>query len=103
MAKRSLPNFSNVAAPRQRHDLSRGDEPDLSGALLLSTTSLLLLFSTPLFPIFSALLFLPLFELDAQVVLFLPALRAGPSSQHVFWLIEPHSAHCQSQRNWHLR
>jgi len=92
-AERSSPNFSDVAAPQWRHDPPQGDEPDLSGALLLSAATLPLLFSKPLLLIFYALLISPLFWLDTQAILFLPALRAGPPSQHVFWLIEPHSAH----------
>ena len=101
--KRSLPNFSDVAALQWRHDLPQGDKPDLSGALLLSTATLPPLFSEPLLPIFCTLLILPLFKLVTQAVLFLSTLRTGPLSQYVFWLIEPCSAYYPSQRNWHLR
>jgi len=43
-AKRSSPNFSNVAAPRRRHDLPQDDEPDLSSTLLLFAATLSPLF-----------------------------------------------------------
>ena len=88
-AKRSSPNFSDVAAPWRRHDQPWGDKPDLSGALLLSATTLPPFFSMSLLPIFSSLLFLPLFKLDAQVVLSLPALGAGPLCHKLHLAISP--------------
>ena len=87
--------------PHQR-SLPLDGEPDPSSVPLLSTVhfSLLLLVFCVLLPsIFFALQFLPLFRLDAQAVLFLLALRAGPPSQHVFWLFQPRSTHHQSQKS----
>ena len=103
-AEKSSSNFCAVVVPWRQHDLPLDGEPDPSGIPLLSTVPLFLpVFFTLFPPIFSTPQFSPLFELDTQAILFLPALRAGPPSQHIFWLIEPRSTHRQSQRNWHLR
>ena len=100
MARKSLPNFCTIVVLWRRCGPPLDSELDPSGISLLSAMSLSLsVFSALLPPIFSALQFLPLFGLDIQTVLFLPALGAGPLSWHIFWLIQPHSSHCQSQRN----
>ena len=79
--------------------LPQDDEPDLSGVPSLSFMPLLSpLSSTPLSPIFSALLFLPLCRLGTQAIPFLSAVEAESPSQHVFWLVQPHTAHHWNQR-----
>ena len=100
VARRSLTNFCAVVVPRRQHNLPLDGKPDLFSVFLLSTILLFLpVFSKFLPPIFCTLWVSPLFGLDAQAVLFLSALRAGPPSRHAFWLIEPHNAHHQNQRN----
>jgi len=87
-AEKSSTNFCTIVIPWQRHDSPLDGEPDPSGVLFLSAMPLPLpVFSMLLPPIFSASQFLPLFRLDAQAVLFLPALGAGPLSWHISWLI----------------
>ena len=100
----SWTNFFAIVVQWQRRDPPPDDEPDPSGILLLSDMlSLLLVFSKILSPTFSALQVLPLFGPDVRVILSLLALEAEPLSRHVFWLVEPHNAHHQSQKCLHLR
>jgi len=84
--EKSSTNFCAIVVPQQQYNPPQGNEPDLSGALLLSIATLPPLFSMPLLPIFSALLFLPLCGLDAQGVSFLPAGKAGFLLGHWFTL-----------------
>jgi len=67
--------------------------------LISSATLPPLLSYVLLLPIFSAPLTLPLFGLNAQDILFLPAVKAGFLPQHVFWLTQPHIAHRQSWKS----
>ena len=98
-AKRSWSNFYAIVVPWQQHDLPLDGEPDPSSIPLLSIVPLPLpVFSMPLPPIVSALLFLSLFRLGIQGVPFFPAIKAGLPPQHVFLLTQPHRAHHQSQR-----
>jgi len=76
--RRSWSNFYAVVVLWRQHDLPLDDEPDTSSISLLSVMFL------P--PIVSALLFLPLFGLGIQNVPFLPTIKAGLPSQHVFLL-----------------
>ena len=98
-AEKSLFNFCAVIILWWRRDLPLDGEPDPSSIPLLSIVPLPLpVFSMPLPPIVSALLFLSLFRLGIQGVPFFPAIKAGLPPQHVFLLTQPHRAHHQSQR-----
>jgi len=55
-------------------------------------------FYVPLFPIVSALLFLPLFRLGIQDIPFFPAIKVGLPPQHVFLPTQPRKAHHWSQK-----
>ena len=86
MARKSLPNFSDVAVPQQRRNLP------------LTAATPPPLFSMPLFLIFSVLLFSPLCGLGTQDIPFLPTSKAGFLPQCVFWPIAPCSTHYRSQK-----
>jgi len=76
-ARKFLTNFCDVVVLWWRHGLPQDNGPDLSGVPLHSSVPSSPLFSASLSPIFSALLFLPLFGLGIQTISFLPAVGAG--------------------------
>jgi len=77
-ARKFWSSFCTVVVSQWQCNPPQGNEPDLSDIPLLSTMTLPPpVFSMPLSPIFSTLLFLPLFRLDAQAVPFLLAVKVG--------------------------
>jgi len=103
-ARKFWSNFYNAVVPWRWRNPPRNKKLDLSGLSLLSATPLPFpVFSVTLPPIFSSLLFLPLFRLGAQAVSFLLAVEAEFSPQRVFWLIQPHITHYWSWKDWQLR
>jgi len=77
-AGKSWPNFYAVVVPQWRRNQPLDSKPGLSGIPLLSIVPLLLsVFCTPLPPIVSTPLVLPLFGLDIPDVPFFPVVKAG--------------------------